>query len=81
MLKYLNPKADLTFKKVFGEYPNLVAMLLNSLLQLPGGEEIAGIEYISPERVPRPSVTSSNWHTGVRTRGLCMPNPPPPLMA
>ena len=25
MAKYLDPKADLTFKKVFGEHPNLVA--------------------------------------------------------
>ena len=24
MAKYLNPKVDLTFKKVFGEHPNLV---------------------------------------------------------
>ena len=41
MAKYLDPKADLTFKKVFGEHPNLVASLLNSLLPLPAGEEIA----------------------------------------
>ncbi len=53
MAKYLDPKADLTFKKVFGEHPNLVASLLNSLLPLPAGEEIADIEYMSPERVPR----------------------------
>ena len=35
MAKYLDPKVDLTFKKVFGEHPNLVASLLNSLLPLP----------------------------------------------
>ena len=56
MAKYLDPKADLTFKRVFGEHPNLVASLLNSLLPLPGGEEIADIEYMSPERVPRTSI-------------------------
>ena len=56
MAKYLDPKADLTFKKVFGEHPNLVASLLNSLLPLPEGEEIADIEYMSPERVPRTSI-------------------------
>ena len=56
MAKYLDPKADLTFKKVFGEHPNLVASLLNSLLPLPAGEEIADIEYMSPERVPRTSI-------------------------
>ena len=56
MARYLDPKADLTFKKVFGEHPNLVASLLNSLLPLPAGEEIADIEYMSPERVPRTSI-------------------------
>ena len=56
MAKYLDPKADLTFKRVFGEHPNLVASLLNSLLPLPEGEEITDIEYMSPERVPRTSI-------------------------
>ena len=31
-MKYLNPKADLTFKKVFGEHPDLMMSLLNALL-------------------------------------------------
>ena len=56
MARYLDPKADLTFKRVFGEHPNLVASLLNSLLPLPKGEEIVDIEYMSPERVPRTSI-------------------------
>ncbi len=29
-MKYLDPKADLTFKKVFGEHPDLVISLLNA---------------------------------------------------
>ena len=37
---YLDPKADLTFKKVFGEHPDLVMNLLNALLPLEEGEEI-----------------------------------------
>ncbi|MBO7654370.1 MAG: Rpn family recombination-promoting nuclease/putative transposase [Kiritimatiellae bacterium] len=53
MAKYLDPKADLTFKRVFGEHPNLAASLLNSLLPLPAGEEISDVEYLSPELVPR----------------------------
>ena len=32
--RYLDPKADLTFKKVFGEHPDLVISLLNALLPL-----------------------------------------------
>ena len=52
-MRYLDPKADLTFKKVFGEHPDLVISLLNALL--PFGtpeEEIEEIEYLSPEQVP-----------------------------
>ena len=30
MAKYLDPKADLTFKKIFGEHPELVISLLNA---------------------------------------------------
>ena len=60
MAKYLDPKADLTFKKVFGEHPNLVASLLNSLLPLPAGEEIADVEYMSPELPPRTSLEKNS---------------------
>ncbi len=49
MSKYLNPKADLTFKKVFGEHKNLVMSLLNSLLPLPNDMQITSIEYLSGE--------------------------------
>ena len=46
-MKYLNPKADLTFKRVFGEHPDLVMSLLNALLPL-----ITEIEYLPAEMVP-----------------------------
>ena len=52
MAKYLNPKVDLTFKKVFGEHPNLVKSLLNALLPLPEGMTIETVDVISPEAVP-----------------------------
>ena len=52
MSKYLNPKVDLTFKKVFGEHPNLVKSLLNALLPLPKGMEIVSVEYLTNETVP-----------------------------
>lgn len=52
-MKYLDPKADLTFKKVFGEHPDLVISLLNALLPLnTKEEEIASVEYLEPELVP-----------------------------
>ena len=52
MAKYLNPKVDLTFKKIFGEHPNLVKSLLNALLPLPEGMTIETVEIINPENVP-----------------------------
>ncbi|MBC5623404.1 Rpn family recombination-promoting nuclease/putative transposase [Butyricimonas hominis] len=51
-MKYLNPKADLTFKRVFGEHPDLVMSLLNALLPLAPEEEITDIEYLPTEMVP-----------------------------
>ena len=51
-MKYLDPKADLTFKKVFGEHPDLVISLLNALLPLDADNEIRDIEYIPAELVP-----------------------------
>ena len=52
MGKYLNPKADLTFKKVFGEHEDLVMSLLNALLPLDEGKQIEHVEYMSSEMVP-----------------------------
>ena len=50
--KYLNPKADLIFKLVFGEHPDLVMSLLNALLPLPEDGLIESVEYLTPEMVP-----------------------------
>lgn len=50
--KYLDPKADLTFKLVFGEHPDLVMSLLNALLPLDDDGQIASVEYMTPEMVP-----------------------------
>ena len=52
MAKYLDPKADLTFKKIFGEHPDLVMSLLNALLPLDEGKEITHIEYLPTELMP-----------------------------
>lgn len=48
-MKYLNPRADLTFKRVFGEHPDLVMSLLNALLPLTADQEITDIEYLPSE--------------------------------
>ena len=46
MAKYLDPKADVTFKKVFGEHKNLVISLLNALQPLDEGKQIEALEIV-----------------------------------
>ena len=51
--RYLDPKADLTFKKVFGEHPDLVISFLNALLPFKHEEEmIQSVVYLQPDMVP-----------------------------
>lgn len=50
MAKYLDPKADLTFKKIFGEHKHLVISLLNALLPLKDDERVESIEYWPAEK-------------------------------
>ena len=51
--RYLDPKADLTFKRVFGEHPDLVISLLNALLPFKTKEEeIQSVEYLTPFHAP-----------------------------
>ena len=51
-MKYLDPKADLTFKKIFGRHPDLLISLLNALLPLGSDEQIESVEYLPTELVP-----------------------------
>ena len=51
-MKYLDPKNDVIFKKIFGQHPNILMNFLNSLLPLPEGQEIVELEYLSPEMIP-----------------------------
>ena len=51
-MKYLDPKNDLIFKKVFGQHPDILRSFLNSMLPLPEGREIVELEYLSPEMIP-----------------------------
>ena len=44
MARYLDPKADVTFKKVFGEHKNLVISLLNALLPLEQVSKVTGLK-------------------------------------
>jgi predicted transposase/invertase (TIGR01784 family) len=48
----MDPKNDLTFKKVFGQHPLLLKSFLNALLPLPEGSNIQSLEYLPSELVP-----------------------------
>jgi predicted transposase/invertase (TIGR01784 family) len=52
MARYLDPKNDLTFKRIFGEHPELLKSFLNALMPLEPGQQIEHLEYLSPEQVP-----------------------------
>ena len=45
-MKYLDPKADLTFKKIFGNHPNRMRNLLNALQSLNEDEQIQQEQYL-----------------------------------
>lgn len=51
-MRYLDPKNDLTFKKIFGQHPKILMDLLNNLLPLEPEQVIEQLEYLSPEQVP-----------------------------
>jgi len=51
--KFLDPKSDIVFKKVFGSNPELVKSFLNSVMPLPEEGLIETIEYLTPEQSPR----------------------------
>jgi hypothetical protein len=50
MPRYLDPKNDLTFKRIFGEHKHLCMSLLNSMLPLD--VPIESIEYLPIELTP-----------------------------
>jgi predicted transposase/invertase (TIGR01784 family) len=52
MITYLDPKYDLTFKRVFAEHKNLCISLINSLLMFEGNQQIVEIEYQTNELIP-----------------------------
>ncbi len=51
-MRYLDPKNDLTFKKLFGQHPDLLISLLNALMPLDEDQIIESVEYLPAELVP-----------------------------
>lgn len=52
MSRYLDPKADVVFKKIFGDHPELLVSFLNAVLPLPEDRPIVNITYLPSEQVP-----------------------------
>ena len=52
MRKYLDPKNDIPFKRVFGEHPDLLKSFLNALMPFEKGQHIKSLEYLPAELVP-----------------------------
>ena len=49
---YLDPKADIVFKRIFGEHQRILKSFLNALLPLAEDAQIVSLDYLSPEQVP-----------------------------
>jgi predicted transposase/invertase (TIGR01784 family) len=52
MSRYLDPKADVVFKKIFGDHPKLLISFLNALLPLSPNSPIVSLTYLQNEQVP-----------------------------
>jgi predicted transposase/invertase (TIGR01784 family) len=52
MSRYLDPKADVVFKKIFGDHPAILISFLNALLPLPSNSPIVTLTYLQNEHIP-----------------------------
>jgi len=52
MARYLNPKNDLTFKRIFGEHPALLINFLNAVMPFETGRMIETVEYLPADMTP-----------------------------
>ncbi|MDR1154764.1 MAG: Rpn family recombination-promoting nuclease/putative transposase, partial [Bacteroidales bacterium] len=67
MARYLDPKNDLPFKRIFGEHPDLLKSFLNALMPLEENQQIETLEYLPAEQVPE-NPGSKNSIVDVRCR-------------
>lgn len=52
MSRYLDPKSDVVFKKIFGEHPHILISFLNAVLPLSPDRSIVELSYLPSEQVP-----------------------------
>ena len=53
MSRYLDPKSDLVFTKIFGQHPKLLKSFLNAVLPLPEHSLIDSLVYLPREQAPQ----------------------------
>ena len=72
MGKYLDPRADLTFKKILGEHKHLVISLLNAMLPLKEDEQVERIVVPTVYLVVSQNFSSPKnfWCLGESLRGF-----------
>ena len=66
--KYPAPKADLTFKKVFGGHPDLPTCLLNAQLPIKSDRLTGGVEHLPTELVPMEPIHKEHERAGMSGR-------------
>jgi predicted transposase/invertase (TIGR01784 family) len=52
MSRYLDPKADIVFKKIFGDHPHILISFLNAVLPLEPHSPIVSLSYLPTEQIP-----------------------------
>ena len=52
MSRYLDPKSDVVFKKIFGDHPHLLISFLNAVLPLDSDSPIVSLTYLPTEQIP-----------------------------
>lgn len=67
-MRYLDPKNDLVFKRVFGENPEIILSFLNAVLPLEENQLITEIEYLPVELVPEIPLIVKNSLVDVRCK-------------
>jgi len=67
MARYLDPKNDLTFKRIFGEHPDLLINFLNAVMPFEPDRLIVEVEYL-PADMPPETPTKKYSIVDVRCR-------------
>ncbi|KAB2637932.1 MAG: hypothetical protein DVB25_08970, partial [Verrucomicrobia bacterium] len=53
MTRFLDPRSDMVFKRIFGEHPEILREFLNGVLPFESESEfIVSLEYLPGEQVP-----------------------------